>query len=129
MGASFGAVSSLYTAWNYPGLFGRLLLQSGSFVFTDIGHHNRAPLWDPIVKFVNELRTDPARVKAKVFMSWGVHESLIYYNRSMAPLLRNSGLEVQFVESRDGHNWICWRDRLREGLSYLYTGYLWMTYD
>lgn len=129
MGASFGAVSSLYTAWNYPGLFGRLLLQSGSFVFTDIGHHNRAPLWDPVVRFVNELRTDPARVKAKVFMSCGVHESLIYYNRSMAPLLRNSGLEVQFVESRDGHNWICWRDRLREGLSYLYTGYLWMTYD
>jgi enterochelin esterase-like enzyme len=129
MGASFGAVSSLHTAWTYPGVFGRLLLQSGSFVFTDIGHHNRAPVWDPVVRFVNELRTDPARVKARVFMSCGVHESLIYYNRSMAPLLRDSGLEVQFVESRDGHNWICWRDRLREGLSYLFTGYLWMTYD
>ena len=37
MGASFGAVASLSTAWRYPGFYGRLLLQSGSFAFTDIG--------------------------------------------------------------------------------------------
>jgi enterochelin esterase-like enzyme len=129
MGASFGAVSALFSAWTYPGTFGRVLLQSGSFVFTDIGHHNRAPIWDPVVRFVNEFRKDPARIKAKVFMSCGVHESLIYYNRSLAPLMQASGLEVQFVESRDGHNWICWRDRLREGLSSLFNGYLWMYYD
>ncbi|MEC7987888.1 MAG: alpha/beta hydrolase-fold protein, partial [Myxococcota bacterium] len=35
MGASFGGVSSLYTAWKYPGIFQKLLLQSGSFAFTD----------------------------------------------------------------------------------------------
>ncbi|MCB1052711.1 MAG: enterochelin esterase, partial [Acidobacteria bacterium] len=29
MGASFGGVASLSTAWYYPGMFGRLLLQSG----------------------------------------------------------------------------------------------------
>jgi enterochelin esterase family protein len=129
MGASFGGVSSLYTAWRYPGLFGRLLLQSGSFVFTDIGRHGRAPIWDPVVSFVNEFRTDPARVKARIYMSCGVHDGLIYYNRSLVPLLRESGLAVQFSESRDGHNWICWRDRLREGLTYLFPGHLWMYYD
>ncbi|MBK6531780.1 MAG: hypothetical protein IPF99_19870 [Deltaproteobacteria bacterium] len=37
MGASFGAAFRLSTAWRYPGFWGRLLPQSGSFAFTDIG--------------------------------------------------------------------------------------------
>ncbi|MBL8754251.1 MAG: esterase family protein, partial [Planctomycetes bacterium] len=61
MGASFGAVSSLSTAWRHPGYFGKLLLQSGSFVFTEIGDHDRGPVFDPVVKFVNEFRKGPGR--------------------------------------------------------------------
>ncbi|MCB9798054.1 MAG: esterase family protein, partial [Alphaproteobacteria bacterium] len=129
MGASFGAVSSLFTAWERPGHFGRVLLQSGSFVFTDVGHHDRGPLWDPVVDFVNRFRTDPARLNAKVFMSCGQFESLIYYNRSLVPLMRAAGLSVEFVESPDGHNWINWRDRLREGLAWLFPGHLRMYYE
>jgi enterochelin esterase-like enzyme len=127
-GASFGGVTSLYTAWTYPGVFGKLLLQSGSFVFTDVGRHDRSPLFDPVVEFVNTLRADPARVGARVYMSCGTFESLIYYNRSLHPLLRDAGLSVRFQEAADGHNWIAWRDRLRDGLSYLFPGHLWMTY-
>lgn len=127
-GASFGGVSSLFTAWTYPGVFGKLLLQSGSFVFTDVGRHDRSPLFDPVVDFVNALRDDPARVSARVYMSCGTFESLIFYNRSLHPLLRDAGLSVRFREVPDGHNWIAWRDRLREGLSYLFPGHLWMTY-
>ena len=40
---SFGAVAALSCAWRYPGFYGRLLLQSGSFAFTDIGQHRRGP--------------------------------------------------------------------------------------
>lgn len=129
MGASFGAVSSLYTAYNYPGVFGQILLESGSFVFTDIGQHDRGPLWDPIVDFVSELRDDPARLNARLYMSCGVFESLIYYNRSLQPLLQAAGLDVRYEEAQDGHNWINWRDRLRSGLSWLFPGHLWMTYE
>ncbi|MEQ1505895.1 MAG: alpha/beta hydrolase-fold protein [Myxococcota bacterium] len=130
MGASFGGVTSLYTAWTYPGVFGKLLLQSGSFVFTDIGHHGRSPLFDPVVKFVNGFREDPARLGARrVFLSCGQFESLIWFNRSLGPLLRDAGIETKFVEASDGHNWIAWRDRLREGLSWLFPGRLWMYYE
>jgi len=129
MGASFGGVSSLYTAWHHPGQFRQLLLQSGSFVFTEVGHHGRPPLWDPIVKFVNEFREDPARVDARLFLSCGTFESLIYYNRSLVPLLRSAGLDTKFVEARDGHNWVAWRDRLRDGLTWLYPGRLRMIYE
>jgi enterochelin esterase family protein len=129
MGASFGAVTSLYTAWHRPGTFGKLLLQSGSFVFTDIGHHGRSELFDPVVDFVNDLRADPGRVGAKVFLSCGTFESLIWFNRSLRPLFADHGLDVRFVEAQDGHNWIAWRDRLRDGLTWLYPGRLWMYYE
>ncbi len=123
MGASFGGVASFSTACRYPGVWGKLLLQSGSFAFTDIGKRNRrGPLFDRVVEFVNHYRQDPKPVSQKVFVSCGVYESLIYENRSLVPLLDASGMQVRFVEARDGHNWQGWRDRLREGLSWLFPG-------
>lgn len=128
-GASFGAVASLSTAWRYPDRFGRLLLQSGSFAFTDIGPSRRGPAFAPVVEFVNAFREKPLRLAERVFVSCGVYESLIYENRSLVPLLQETGMEVRYVEAHDGHNWENWRDRLREGLSWLFPGPLWMIYE
>ncbi|MCA9585091.1 MAG: hypothetical protein KC657_07020 [Myxococcales bacterium] len=130
MGASFGAVAAFSTAYRYPGVWGRLLLQSGSFAFTDIGTQNRrGPLFDNVVAFVNQMREAPKAVSERVFVSCGVYESLIYENRSLIPLLDSTGMQVRFVEARDGHNWENWRDRLREGLSWLFPGPLMFIYE
>jgi enterochelin esterase family protein len=129
MGASFGAVASLAAAWRYPGFYGRLLLQSGSFAFTDIGPQKRGPLFEPVVQFVNAFRAQPGKPADRVFVSCGTYESLIYENRSLVPLLQATGMRVRYVEARDGHNWENWRDRLREGLSWLLPGPLWMVYE
>ena len=129
VGASFGAVASLTAAWRYPGVFGRLLLQSGSFAFTDIGEHDAGPAFDPVVEFVNAFREAPGRPAEQVFISCGTYEGMIYYNRSMIPLLQSTGMKVRFREARDGHNWENWRDRLREGLTWLFPGPLWMVYE
>ena len=123
MGASFGAVASLSTAMRYPGMYGRLLLQSGSFAFTDIGDRNhRGPIFDPIVAMINRYRAEPTVVAEKVFVSVGMYESLIYENRSLVPVFMSTGMDVRYVEARDGHNWENWRDRLRDGLSWLLPG-------
>lgn len=129
MGASFGAVATLHAAWRYPGFFGRLALQSGSFAFSDIGEHSRGPLFDPVVDFVNAFREEPGRPTNRVFLSCGIYESLIYENRTLVPVLQATGMMVRYVEARDGHNWDNWRDRLREGLSWLMPGPLWMVYE
>lgn len=129
MGASFGAVSSLHAAWTFPGVYGRLLLQSGSFAFSDIGPHQRDPVFDPVVKFVNAFRSEPNSPAQKIYVSCGVYESLIYENRSLVPLLQAHGMQVRYEEVRDAHNWENWRDRLRSGLSWLFPGPLWMVYD
>ena len=129
MGASLGGVASLATAWRYPGVFGNLLLQSGSFAFSDIGKHRRDPVFDPVVELINAFRAAPGRPSERVYMSCGVYESLIYENRSMLPLLQGLGMEVRYEEARDGHHWENWRDRLRAGLSFLFPGPLWMVYE
>lgn len=130
MGASFGGVASLSTAVRYPGFYGRLLLQSGSFAFSDIGHQNkRGPAFEPVVRFMNRFRESPVRVADKVFMSCGMHESLIYENRSLVPMLQSTDIDLRYVEARDGHNWENWRDRLREGLAWLFPGPLRMVYE
>jgi enterochelin esterase family protein len=129
MGASFGAVAALSVATRYPGRFGRLLLQSGSFAFTDIGPNKHGPVLEPVVAFVNGFREKPRAVAEKVFLSCGVYEGIIYENRSFVPLLEQTGMQIRYVEAWDGHNWENWRDRLREGLSWLFPGALWMTYE
>ncbi len=129
LGASFGGVASLHAAWRNPGLFGRLLLQSGSYAFSDIGRHQRGAVFDPVVRFMNEFREQPGRPADRIYVSCGIYESLIYENRSLVPRLQAQGIEVKFEEARDAHNWENWRDRLRNGLSWLFPGPLWMVYD
>jgi enterochelin esterase-like enzyme len=130
MGSSFGAVASLSTAVRHPGTFGSLLLQSGSFVFTDIGaDHGEDKAFDPVVRFVNRYRARPTRVADRLFVSCGVYEDLIVANRSMLPVFTGTGMEVEYVESRDGHNWESWRDRLRDGLSFALPGEAMFVYE
>jgi enterochelin esterase-like enzyme len=129
MGASFGGVAALATAWRYPGTFGRLLLQSGSFAFTDIGESKRGPTFAKVVDFINAFRDAPGKPSEKVYLSCGTYESLIYENRTMVPVLQATGMDVRYEEARDGHNWENWRDRLRSGLSWLFPGPLWMVYE
>jgi enterochelin esterase family protein len=99
-------------------------------VFIDIGRRNRrGPLFDRVVEFVNRYREKPVAIVERIFMSCGVYESLIYENRSLVPLLQETGMQVRFVEARDGHNWENWRDRMREGMSWLFPGPLMMIYE
>jgi enterochelin esterase family protein len=129
MGASFGGVAALHAAWRHPQLFRRLLLQSGSFAFSDLGRHRRTAVFDPVARFMNTFREDTGELAGKVYMSCGMYESLIYENRSLVPRLQSRGIDVRFEEVRDAHNWENWRDRLRIGLSWLFPGPLWMVYE
>jgi len=123
LGSSFGAVAALSAANRSPDMYGSLALMSGSFVFTDIGtDHGGGPAFDPVVRFVNRYRARPRRVADRVFVSCGVYEPLIIRNRSMVPTFESAGMEVRYVEARDGHSWENWRDRLRDALSWIYPG-------
>ena len=37
-------------------------------------------------------------------------------------MLKATGMQVNFVETLDGHNWVCWRDSLGIALPWLLAG-------
>ena len=102
MGASFGAVAALSTAWRHPGdVRTACCVQSGSFAFTDIGlDHERGPAFDPVVRFMNRLPRRRRDDRATGFSCrCGTYESLIYENRSLVPLLQATGMDVRYIEA------------------------------
>jgi enterochelin esterase-like enzyme len=121
LGASFGAIAALSAAYRTPHTYGSLILMSGSFVFADAGtHHGGEPAFDPVVGFINGYRQRPRRVADRLFVSCGLYEPLIIPNRAMLPVFQSTGMDVRYVEARDGHTWENWRDRLRDALGSVY---------
>lgn len=120
-GASFGAVATLSTAVRFPDLFGRVMLQSGSFDGATSAPTNRTDdLWRPVNDFVKGYLADPIKVADRLFLSCGVFEGLIEENRALRPILADTGSQVLMVEEMDGHTWGCWRDSLGVGLPWLF---------
>ena len=120
LGSSFGAIASLSTARRYPGMYGSLVLMSGSFVFASNGApHGGGPAFDPVVEFVNDFRKQPTKVADRLFMSCGAFEPLVIRQRPMLETFESVGMHVRYVEPNDGHTWVNWRDRLCDALSWV----------
>jgi enterochelin esterase-like enzyme len=123
MGASFGGVAALAAAVRAPGFYGALLLESPSLRFTEA----TAPatfggVFEPVVRFVNSVRARPENVTKRIFLTFGAFEPLAVPDRAMVEVLERMCDELRVVEALDGHNWISWRDRLRDGLGWLFPG-------
>jgi enterochelin esterase-like enzyme len=116
MGASLGAVAALHTAWRHPEAFTGFLLQSGTFAQTP-GWGSAQALLAPIADLLHRL--EPSRLPRRAYLSCGTYERMIGENRFMAHRLERAGLAVKYTETRDGHTWEAWRDRLSEGLAWL----------
>jgi enterochelin esterase family protein len=122
MGSSLGAVASVATTFRHPGVYGALALMSGSFIFDRALLETRDPLFERVADFVDHVRSDPARLPRRAFVSCGLYEGLIGQNRILARFLAEHGVEVRFVETRDGHHWRNWRDQLQAALSWTLPG-------
>jgi enterochelin esterase family protein len=120
LGASLGAVASLSTAFRFPGVFGGLVLKSGSFIL-DEGKLARRPhpVFHRIARLMRALGRAPALPATRAFVSTGELEGLADENRTLAGFLRERGVDVLFKSAWDGHHWHNWRDQLRDGLTWV----------
>jgi enterochelin esterase family protein len=117
LGASLGAVASISTAFRYPGVFGGLILNSGSFILDQSKLASRPhPVFHRAARLVSALQRAPKLPEIKAFVSTGELEGLADENRALAKFLRERGLDVLFKSAWDGHHWHNWRDQLRDGL-------------
>lgn len=117
-GSSLGALISLYTVIEHPGIFGRLLLESPSLFIS-----NRR-----ILKYSRHFRRWPERV----FMAIGTREAgredrdsqVVEDVRELERSLRRAGLDERrlLVKIDEGaaHNEAEWAKRFPEALSFLF---------
>jgi enterochelin esterase family protein len=123
MGASFGGVAALSAAVRAPGFYGALLLESPSLRFTEATPSGTfGDVFEPVVRFVNSVRAHPKKVTDRIFLTYGAFEPLAVPDRAMAEVLERMCDELRVIEALDGHNWINWRDRLLDGLGWLFPG-------
>ncbi|GAB5376907.1 MAG: hypothetical protein AcusKO_33690 [Acuticoccus sp.] len=121
LGASLGAVASLSTAFRFPGVFGGLVLQSGSFVLDEAALAQRPhPVFHRIARLVGALKRAGDLPHTRAFVSTGELEGLAGENRALADVLREHGAAVRFQSAWDGHHWHNWRDQLRDGLMWVF---------
>ncbi|MEM0906591.1 MAG: alpha/beta hydrolase-fold protein [Pseudomonadota bacterium] len=120
LGASLGAVASLATAFRFPGVFGGLVLQSGSFILDKQKLNSRPhPVFHRVADLVSSLKRAPSLPPTRAFVSTGEFEGLAEENRALAFWLAEHGVAVRFQSSWDGHHWHNWRDQLRDGLMWV----------
>ncbi len=115
-GASLGAVAGLATAWHDPGVFGAMMLLSGTFITELGGPWNRGPELQPIVDFMAAFTAAPGTPAPRAWMACGHYEGLAADNRAFLPHLEAAGIEVTYEEPRDGHHWQNWRNNIGDAL-------------
>ncbi len=115
-GASLGAIATLSTAWRFPDLFDDAVLMSGSFVRALGGPWERGPIFEPVITFMDTFLTEPRAGVARAWVGCGEFEALADDNRAFVPVLSTAGIDVEYVETADGHHWVNWRNMLGQAL-------------
>lgn len=118
-GASLGGLISLYTAWQHPETFGRVVSHSGCFIAEPGGRQGTVINTTTAREWLTEqVSAQPPR-SLKVSLDTGVLEWLTGPNRRMAAVLKDQGVAHQYREYPSGHNWVTWKNALAEALLYM----------
>jgi enterochelin esterase-like enzyme len=100
---------SFYTGLRMPDVFGKVLSQSGAFMFesrdfavVDLVKHQQSP-------------------EINIWMDVGQLDVLLEDNQNMYELLQDKQYNVTYREFSGGHNFTAWRDDVWRGLEALFS--------
>ncbi|PHM46110.1 chrysobactin oligopeptidase cbsH [Xenorhabdus mauleonii] len=122
-GQSYGGLSALYAALHWPQRFGCVLTQSGSFWWPDStivqqfqSSSEHKPGW--LTQQVLDKKVAPSSLK--IFQEAGSREADIHFvNDQMYAALIGAGHHVNYRVFNGGHDMLCWRGGLIDGLGWL----------
>ena len=121
-GQSFGGLSSLYAGLHWPQRFGGVITQSGSFWWPRRDMYQQSAVPADAGWLLRQAERGVGRKGGlKVFMEAGTHEQVAHrVNDRMAGVLRDAGHQVQYRVVEGGHDALCWRGGLIDGLQALW---------
>lgn len=113
-GQSFGGLAALYAGLNWPQRFGNVLSQSGSFWWPNRGGGQDGWLVEQLLE--GRLDARPLRI----FLEAGIHEPLIHQANQRLYSLLHTQQPLFWRQVDGGHDALCWRGGLTEGLCTLW---------
>ncbi|QHM73684.1 enterochelin esterase [Mixta intestinalis] len=115
-GQSYGGLAALYATLNWPNVFNGAISLSGSFWWPDRHTPESGGRLTEQLKQQMET-TQPQRL----WLEAGLHEKIILQsNRILLPVLQAQGHQVYYREFEGGHDALCWRGGLTDGLQRLW---------
>ncbi|WP_235514946.1 enterochelin esterase [Erwinia sp. Leaf53] len=122
-GQSYGGLAALYAGLHWPQRFGRVLSQSGSFWWPEVrlikefnGDLNGQTGW--LTAQVQSGALPPSRLK--IFMEAGDREGdMAALSQQMHEALQPGGHAIYFRIYAGGHDGLCWRGGLIDGMRWL----------
>ena len=122
IGSSYGGLASLYIAFSYPELFGKVLSQSGSFWWSPRqgSKAETEPQW--LTRHIAER----PRQDIQIYLNAGVFETgyftidILESNRHLRDVLTAKNYSFDYSEFSGGHDYFAWRNELSKGLITLF---------
>jgi enterochelin esterase family protein len=128
-GSSYGGLAAACAGLWFPETFGNVLSQSGSFhskppSVSDATDSSSEPNW-----VARQFISSPSKA-LRFYLDAGSAEfdasarenSILSSTRTLRDVLRAKGYEVHFQEFAGGHDYLCWRGTLADGLIALMGG-------
>jgi enterochelin esterase-like enzyme len=120
-GSSYGGLAAAFAALERPDVFGAVLSQSGSYWWR--------PEDDPEYEWLTRRYAERGRLPVRFYLDVGLledasprpvgppgHPGQLVANRHLRTLLGSKGYPVRYAEFVGGHDYLCWRGTLADGL-------------
>ncbi|MCV9880176.1 enterochelin esterase [Brenneria izbisi] len=122
-GQSYGGLAALFAGLHWPQRFGCVLSQSGSFWWPRQDLIQATEAADGECQLIERIKQGLGSYgKLKIFMEAGVRETLIHrVNQRLFNVLRHTHHTLCYREFNGGHDALCWRGGLIDGLTALWS--------
>ncbi len=113
-GSSASGLAAGLTALHHADIFGKVIMQSGAFKWNpEFGYD--IPAGEEEEWLTHEFASRPV-LPLQFYIDVGQFEDFLTINRNMRDVLQAKGYPVHYQEFYGGHNVLCWRKTLADGL-------------
>lgn len=118
-GQSYGGLAAVYGALNWPQKIGAVLSQSGSFWWSSSDAQHSGGEIGALLR-AQALPADKQETKPRFLLEVGRCEGdMLADNRAVRDALSVGDYPVHYREFTGGHDWLCWRRSLVDGIDQL----------